>query len=53
MPDRDTPTPGAEPDRSLPEEGELTDAELECVVGGLTRPWEEPPLTWNSVPRIP
>lgn len=53
MSERETRTPGPEPDPTLPEEGELTDAELECVVGGLTRPWEEPSPTWSPAPRIP
>lgn len=53
MTEQETRTARGEPDPPHPEEGELTDAELECVVGGLTRPWEERPLTWNPPPRIP
>lgn len=36
-----------------PEEGELSDSELECVIGGLTRPWETTPLAWGPAPRTP
>lgn len=34
-------------------EGELTDEELEFVVGGLTRPWVEPLLPWERPATTP
>lgn len=48
-------TPVPEPMDPLPptsssSDGELSDAELEFVVGGLTRPWVEPALPWDAAP---
>ncbi|HLL84842.1 MAG TPA: hypothetical protein VK420_19390 [Longimicrobium sp.] len=29
-------------------DAELSDEELECVVGGLSRPWEQRELPWRT-----
>lgn len=42
----------AGPDDSATD-AELTDEELESVVGGLTRPWMEPPPSWDPTLRVP
>ncbi len=31
-------------------EAELSEEELECVVGGLSRPWEQRELPWRASP---
>lgn len=37
-------------DPTLPEAGdELSDDDLEQVVGGLTRPWVDPRTAWDGV----
>jgi bacteriocin-like protein len=37
------------PSAPLPvREAELSDEELECVVGGLSRPWEQRELPWHA-----
>jgi hypothetical protein len=43
------PGPAAGP----PSAGELSDAELEFVVGGLTRVWMSPPPLAPEVPALP
>jgi hypothetical protein len=32
------------------QQAELSDDELDCVVGGLDRPWGQPVTPWNSPP---